>query len=60
MSLGAILVIVAAILVIVALVVGYSHGPEPARYRRVWAIFGVALILICVALGVGVAPFIGT
>lgn len=62
MTIGTILVIVAAILVVVGMLVGFNgpaNGAAP-RYRRPYAILGVAVLLICIALFVGVEPFVRT
>ena len=62
MSIGTVLVIVAALLVIVGLAVGYGtdSGSPNLRHRRSYLMVGIAVLLICVALCIGVEPFVRT
>lgn len=61
MPLGTILVIIAALLVIIGIAVGFMGSEtHPARYRRPFLILAIAVLLVCTALCIGVEPFIRT
>jgi hypothetical protein len=58
MSVGTLLVIIAAILVIVAMAIGYTA--DGVRRHRSYLVLCIAVLLICIALCVGVVPFVRT
>jgi hypothetical protein len=62
MSVGTLLVIVAAILVVVAMLVGYTGSPAApnTRPRNAYFVLCFAVLLICIALCIGVEPFVRT
>ena len=58
MTIGVLLIIVAGVLVIVDLALGRTWGPE--WYHRARWLLSVAVLLVCIALLLGVEPFIKT
>lgn len=61
MSIGTVLVVIAGILALISLFVPYGGEPSAPRTRRgVGFIIPVALLLLCIALAIGVTPFVRT
>jgi hypothetical protein len=61
MSIGTVLVIIAGILAIICLFFPYSGDAASPRSRRgVSLILPIALLLVCIALAIGVEPFVRT
>lgn len=61
MSIGTVLVIIAAILAIFSLFFASPGEPSGPRYRRGTSfILPIALLLVCIALAIGVTPFVRT
>lgn len=61
MSLGAVLVCIAAVLAIFSMFFASPGEPNGPRYRRgTGLILPIAVLLVCIALAVGITPFVST